>query len=57
MILELRPGLFAPAFFCLVLTGSKGVVAGDLGEVAGVVEGEDADVVAASHLEAVDAAV
>src|SRR5687768_13007793 len=39
------------------LSGRKGVVSGYFGEVAGVVDGEDADVVAAADLEAVDAAV
>ena len=43
-----------PTFF---LSDREGVVAGDVGEVASVVEGEDADVAAASELKAVDAAV
>jgi hypothetical protein len=41
-------------------TGSpcgEGVVAGDVAQVAGVVEGEDTDVVAAADLKAVDPAV
>lgn len=40
-----------------ILYCGEGVVAGGLGQVAGVVDGEDADVAAAADLEAVDAAV
>lgn len=52
-------GAFRSGLFLMIckLSRGEGVVAGDLDEVAGVVEGEDADVVAAADLEAVDAAV
>lgn len=41
----------------LSLSGGEGVVAGDIGEVPGVVEGDDADIVAPADLEPVDPAV
>ena len=37
--------------------GGEGVVSGDVAKVAGVVEGEDTDIVAAADLKAVDPAV
>ena len=40
-----------------VLPRGKSVVAGDADQVAGVVEGEDADVAGAAYLKAVDAAI
>lgn len=56
LINGLPVGASVPAFF-ICLAGGEGVVAGRLDEVACVVEGEDADVVAAADLEPVDAAV
>jgi len=47
-------GIFVRPFY---LPGGEGVVAGDLGEVAGVIEGEDADVARAADLKAIYAAV
>ena len=40
-----------------MLSSAEGVVAGYVGEVAGVVDGEDSYVAAAADLEAVDAAI
>jgi len=40
-----------------VLTGSEGVVSGDVHEVAGVIKREYPDISASAYLEAVDAAI
>lgn len=46
------PERIRPFLFC-----GEGVVAGDVGEVAGIVEGEYANVISAADLEAVYAAI